>query len=571
MFNLGLYKEGLRKTKVLAILFLAAMLLGAIFQPIGEISDHINGIRRGWRMADQMIHVYGLHASYMMVFALFVGAPILTLSIFSFLNKRNSSDFYHAIPHKREALFGSFIAAVLTWVIGGMWLATAISVAIYAPSAHTVIHLSSILLVLLGISAACLLVISATALAITVTGTRLSNIITAGLILFLPRLLMSMFIAMIIMNTGVVTYADFGLLGNFSRHIPIGFLTGGGWQNNESIHQMIMRGTLYTFILAVIYLVAAGYLFKKRHSELAGNPGSKWTQPIIRVAVTFTMTLPVIAGVTSNDLHGDDLFFIFLFYLIAIVGYFAYEFLTTKKLPKFLTMLPGLGVVAILNVIFIFGIIIGRGMILQEVNIDNISSITVVDLRVDQWSLSSYAGLNARGLEISDPEITQFLGETLNDNIRASRRRLRGEHLDWWSGTEIRVTFNIDGGRNITRRIRITEESRMGELLPTYEPYQALYLTIPEDFDNVGSGHGLTREEINHVLDVLRAELPGVDFPSWYRLVGRFACCNIQQAQQRGWITLSGTINGYYYHMNIPMTEVTPRALELYLSFSEDD
>jgi hypothetical protein len=123
---------------------------------------------------------------------------------------------------------------------------------------------------------------------------------TSGLIIFLPRLLTTVFIGMVVEVTRIVDFGDFGLLENYN--IVFGFLTGGSARSHdgETIHQMITRGTIYTFILAVIYLAVAGYLFKKRHSELAENPGSKFTQPIIRIAVTFMMTIPAMLMIIST-------------------------------------------------------------------------------------------------------------------------------------------------------------------------------------------------------------------------------------------------------------------------------
>ena len=582
MFNLGLYKEGLRKTKVLAVLILAIMILFSIIQPIAHISEHARGIRQGWDWLEPTIRIYGLDASFMMLFAMFVGAPLITLSIFSFLNKRSSSDFYHAIPHKRETLYGSFIAAVLTWVVGGMWVTTAISVTIYATSSYTIIHLGSIILVLIGMSAACLLVISGISLAMAVTGTGLSNIITSGLILLLPRLLMSMFITMIVDVTRIVSYADFGLFGNFSRNIPIGIITHIFFfyrHYNESIHQIITRGTLYTFVLAVVYLILAGYLFKKRHSELATNPGTRFTQPIIRIAVTFIMTLPAIGMIVTNYLYGDDTFLgVLIFYLIALIGYFAYEFFTTKRIPKIVKMVPGLLIVVILNIGFIVGVRIGRSVILQEINVNNISSITIVNLNPDDWGRNSYVGLNARGMEIHDAQIAQFLGETLNYNINNIRDEGENDYWSWWEGTQIRIRFNIDGSRNLTRNVIVTDQSTLAELLIAYKPYRDLYLMIPEDFDSAhawGERGDLTREETYRVLDVLREEIQEVDFASWYQLVGRmriFIEDESSYLRNDEWITIyvQGMSNGYYYYSNFPITELTPRTLELYRSYARN-
>jgi len=567
MFNFGLYKEGLRKTRTLAVLFLAMMILGAVFQPIAEISNHMRAVRYGWQWEIQRgIRIAGINASFVMPFAVFLGAPLLTFSIFSFLNKRDSSDFFHAIPHKRETVFGSFIAAVVTWVIGGMWLGAAISVVIYALYPPSVIYFGSIVRVLIGLSAACLLMISAIVLAMSVTGKRLSNLIAALLILFFPRGIVSMFIMLITDTTRIVSFADFGIFGDVNQNIIIGMFSGMGYD----INQVIMRGTLYTFVLAVFYFIVAGVLFKKRHSEVASHPSSRLTQQIIRIIFTFIITLPAIGILLSGGGQAfEAVMGAITFYLIAAIGYFAYEFVTSKKIPALSNMLPGIIVVAVLNVAFIFGVNTTRNAILQEINLADISSIEIVHLGAYDWGRGTptYGELRAEGIVLTEDQVLQIFGESLNTEIERARMRLRGEFasIDWSAEPqrEVRVTFHLESSRDVTSRVRIFADTLLDN-----EEYRALYLLVPEVPFEVSSWHGLTRDEALHVLDVLREELQEVDFMDWYQYVGPARWDN--ESLRYGAVTVSGSLNGYLYRSEFPMTAVTPRALALYLSYAEN-
>jgi len=587
MFNFNLYKEGLRKTKTLAILFLAVMILAAILQPVGHLMEHADRIRYGWHWMQPVIHIYGLDASFISPFAFFIGAPMITLSMFNFLTKRNSSDFYHAIPHKRSTLFVSFIAATLTWVVGGMWLAAAISTSIYASSPHTVINLGSVIGVQMGLAAACLLVVSAFALAISVTGTKLSNFMTGLLILFLPRFVNAVFISLVISSTRVTSFGDFGFFGSFTRHIPFGFFSY--YAINESIHQMIIRGTLYTFVLGIIYLALAGYFFVKRHSELATNPGTKVTQPLIRVAVTFLITLPAIGIIIDHRQHnhgGDTGYFLVLIaiYAIALIAYFAYEFLTAKKLPKFIKMLPGIGVVILLNLAFIWGIALARHQILQTINPTDVSSITLVEVNTNSWSWS-YSDINLRGLNVSDEQVTVLLADVLNENVRNSRQ--------WWQGRSVRVTFHMEGSRDITRTIRITDQrlSMLANLLSDYEPYRDIVLNLPEDPDFIELRNflafesdwesewlDLSQDELQGLFQLIREEIQDVDFEAWYGLVGNldfdpdmyYDPENLETHDRiiYGQVSISGSVNNQRYTSRLPITELTPRTLERFLELA---
>ena len=44
-------------------------------------------------------------------------SPVFILLIFSYLNRRSESDFYHAIPYTRVCVYTSFVAAAMTWVL----------------------------------------------------------------------------------------------------------------------------------------------------------------------------------------------------------------------------------------------------------------------------------------------------------------------------------------------------------------------------------------------------------------------------------------------------------------------
>jgi len=573
MFNFELYKEGLRKTKTLGILFIVGMLLGAVAQPLIEISNHLHTVRMGWRYWD--IYIIGIRASFMMLFAPFAGAPVITLSIFSFLNKRSDCDFYHAIPHKRETLFGSFIASVLTWVIGGMWLSTTVSVIIYSLSSHATVRIGSVLLTVLGMSVASLLVIAATALAMTITGNRLSNIVVAGIILFLPRVLASMFVVVIVEMTRVVSSANFGLLGNNHYNILFGFFSQWRHDHNE----VFTVGTVYTLVLGIIYLVAAGILFKKRQSELAGNPSSKLIQHFIRIAVAFVITLPAILIIINDDPHANQfssriLGFsqiqgVIVIYIIATFSYFVYEFITMKRITKLTKMIPGLLGVAVLNVIFIVGINVSRNVIMQEVDVASIRTVTIVDLNSSFW-WTSYAELNMRGLEIADEEIIDFFGVTLNSNIErfSSRGRQGRNDFQWWNHREVRVRLDIDGGRNITRSVWVRQFG-LNKLLIEYEPYQEIFMSLPENPDQLFMSmwanrrtEALTQEQLRHIYDVLQEDVAEVNFEDWHEAVTK-------ETRGPGYEI---DVRGHNYRSEFPITEeLTPRAFELIEFYLESE
>jgi len=564
MFNFELYKEGLRKTKVWGVLFAISMLMGAIIQPIMHLTSHADNLRRAtehdWWFVEPILIIRGLDAFVLMPLTFIVAVPLLTLTIFAFLNGRNSSDFYHAIPHKRETLFISFLGSILTWSVGILFITTAISVGIYASSGYTNVYFGSILLTLLSMVVVSLLVMGGIALAMTVTGTVLSNVTTAGLILFLPRLLLWMFIALIETRTPVITIFNFPSWVHPRHNLLFGF-----FDNQFRFRELLTGSMVYTLVLGLIYLVLAGYLFKRRHSEMASNPGSKWSQPVIRIAITFALTLPALTMI----LQYEDIGTVFIFYLIAFIGYFAYEVFTARKIHSVKRMLPGLAVVILLNVLFGAGVGITSRYFMREINVAQITSAT---LDFNNWS-GSYVALNMEQIEITDEQVARLLGEELNNFINGN--------VKLGSNHRVNVMFTFDDGHQLNRVLHLPLESKFVVWLMDYEPYRELYLSVPRNFHSAWTWPGdLTQAQIQSVLDVLEVELQEIDFEAWYLLVGMFSHQHqawfwddviddwaVEMPVEYGRIELSGQIGGMNYWHYFPITEITPRTLALYLYY----
>ena len=591
MFNVGLYKEGLRKTRTPGFIVVATMLLGAIMYPIARLSSHAINLQHmttqpdSWRWFEPILRISGTDTTFSIIIAL-IATPLIILSMFSFLNARNSSDFYHAIPHKRETLFGSFLLASLTWTILTMWITALISILIFALSPHTVIEFGSIFITLSGFTVVALLIASATMLAMTFTGTSLSNISTALLILFFPRGLVASYIALVVANAGVVNMSDFGIFGDFGRNLIIGIFTN---DHHHSLEQRLVYGMLYTIVLTVVYFVIAGYLFKKRHSELASHSGTRVSQPITRIIVTFTITLLGLAMFSQPGASADFLGVIII-YGIALISYFAYEFITMRKIAKMKSMGFGILVVLLLNLLFAGAVGLNVNLLLQEVDVNRVTSVEIVSTSGNGWNWSvSYAELKLRGLEITDQEFVELLVNDFNRQVFERRNTINR----WFArNDQLRLTFNIDGGRNITRILHLAHDDDGNQIRTRFidfEPYRAAYLLVPIEFDTIWNwGTELTREQQVSLLDSLREELPTVYFADWYERVGQFT--DRHNSWDSGWIyneetgeyfdpwqawrdavvvelNVTGVVDGVNFTSRFPITDLTPRTLELYQSY----
>jgi len=567
MFDFKLYKEGLRRSTLISALFIAVMMLGAILIPVANITSQMRATSYGWALGRTVIE--GLDTNIILLLSAAALSPVLTLYLFSFLNKRNSSDFYHSIPHKRETLFASFAAAVLTWVLGGIWLCTGLSLLIYSFfPAYVMLNMTSILLATLGLSAACILVVGATLIAMSLTGGTFANIVTALLIIFLPRVILTTFTSIVMQMTRIVPVENFGIIGDGSFNIPFGFMFNM-FNGGMDLNQVFIRGALYTAVLGLIYLGIAIVLFKKRRSETAQNPApNRGMQSAIRVTVAFVVCLPALAIIAmglrferGSQRLGSDILPLVAIYAIAVIVYLAYELITTKKLSNIAKALPGLGILVLLNVVFLSGIMISRSVILnRRFEPNQIASVRVL-LFDDTWRGGSdwiswvpYETIRTREVEIQDEDAITILLETLDRNIEWAR----GEPF-WGSPYSGMILFETTGGRSVQRSLMFTEAvgQEFSQILAGIDEYAEALLTLPENPGEIHS-HNLPEEAAREIFEILREEVAGLDSTAWRP--GQ----NLPLPTY-GTLFVQGFIYGQTYRSFYEITSTTPLTADVFI------
>ena len=94
-FDVGLYLDGLRQLRIIGVMMFVILELEAILMPLGQ---YINILQRQgsgdlFYAGIGVVNFSGMHPLLLLSFTVF--APVMVLYLFSFLNKRSSSDFYH--------------------------------------------------------------------------------------------------------------------------------------------------------------------------------------------------------------------------------------------------------------------------------------------------------------------------------------------------------------------------------------------------------------------------------------------------------------------------------------------
>ena len=181
-FSLRLLWEGFQQCKMIGIFSAVIVVLGAVLEPVAQAislgsSPHYTKV---------VYEAWGINVTLLVVL---LAAPLMTLMLFHFLDNRAASDLYHALPHKRITLYLSYAGAVLLWVVLLLVLGTLTSV-IACGFTHKYITLLMDSLLPFAASLFCMsfLMVAGMLVSMSITGTVFTNLLFAGILLFLPRL-----------------------------------------------------------------------------------------------------------------------------------------------------------------------------------------------------------------------------------------------------------------------------------------------------------------------------------------------------------------------------------------------
>lgn len=565
MWNKNLYKEGLRQSTLTGIIFAGILLLSAVASPILNLS----GARNSGRI--MIIEYPQFNLLLVLSFCLF--APICTLSLFSFLNRRNRSDFYHSLPYKRETIFFSYFTSILTWVIGTVLSCSFITFILYFFGADAIsINFAQILSYVFNIICACVFVIGAVLLAMSITGTLFSNIVTALLIIFLPRTLLSLFFGTLSGLTMIAPAASYGLLGQAHYNVPFGFVLGL-FDGNMDLALCNFHHGVYTLIVGLVYTAVAAFAFKHRKSETAGTPApNRRAQTIIRTALAFLFCAigcsMLLGGSAANVLT-------YVFFAIGLLVYFAYELITTKKLSGIRKSLPSLLILVLLCGVFVTG-----ALVLKTVDLsvgwdsDRMRSVSITPDK--EQTYPRYEDLKMNEIQIEDETFLRMISEIMED-----RQALAQKGPDqFYSNSLTRgnmVRINMKDGKTHMRYLWLSdrENEQYQKYLLNAGIYDTVYGELPKNPASVSmTDLTLTKEQTAELYEIYQNEVRGLDMRSWIYLNTGSAVLIDPSGKEL--LPISGNqtgfdVNGLYgvtqYADFYPLTVLTPKTYSAYLQY----
>lgn len=410
-FHKGTYLESLRRMKVISII---ALVLNVVYGYAVAFLASLNG--RGLFWSGSRVYVIGLGDCQLAItISAGIGIPILALVLFHFLNKRKDSDFYHAIPVKRSTMIISGILAVLTvYLVTTMVFLLVLSVSAIL-MANSMIHLDTVLLAFLYAIFAAFVVGGIAMLSVSLSGNTFVGLILMVIIAITVRLF---------------AYICIITFESLTSNVPINTLTEFllrtsifSWNSVDKT--MTVTTFVWALVESLVYYALATILFVRRKSEMAGAPIiSRGVQAAARIAVSFLVSLAgtgivlqLMVQSAEIDNFIDNYYYAVIWYVVAIVVYFVFELITTRKWECVKKSIATLPIVVALNIIFI----VGMNMGVNKYNSRVISpdKIKYIELS-DDHSKDYYKGvlaLDSSNARFDNPVLIRKVCEVLNKEI----------------------------------------------------------------------------------------------------------------------------------------------------------
>lgn len=525
IFNKKLFKEGLKQNFLTGIIFFIIFEFISIIVAVGQVSSSLSyEARTGHRYITTVSDFFSVNPLLIVSFILLI--PIMTICAFSFLNSRNKSDFYHSIPHKRQTVFISFTLSILVWLIAIFFVTLLTSFTIFLIfSKYFTLVFSSFFINIFCVISACVLVLGAGLIAMTLTGTLFSNIVTAGLILFLPRIILTLFST--IVSSLAPTLAENSLAFLDPKHnVVFGFIASM-FNMGSSVNSLnnIWSG-VYTLILGFIFIAIAGFLFVHRKSEAAGSPAaSKKVQAVIRISLSFLVSSVASCILVSLSNSSDSISSVIYLYIASLLVYFIYEAITAKSFKNLHKVIPGVGILVGLNIIFVSAVLLTSNSIMNvNWKSDEIESISI-SYTEDPYNDPTYEDLKLSKTKINDADVIKQTAEILleNQSIFKDTSTYRYNYRELGH-----VIIRTKNGKTYHRKLYMSEkefESYQQTVLKS-DLKEKVFSDMPKNPTEVSiysdthrSLGNLSPEQSKELYDFFKAEVDDLPVEAWANLL----------------------------------------------------
>lgn len=479
IFNFKLYLEGIKKIRLVGIIAGIIVLIGNALPPLVSLLESRNQDIMNAISGSEINILTASNFAIPSLTLLFL-TPFFFFSMFSFLNKRNESDFYHAIPYKRGCVLFSFLAAIYTW-IWGVLLASLLLTGLLWLVCPGFTFAFSVIPQVFGIYAAATLYLgSFFLLAMTLTGTTVSNIAVSAILLFFVRIVGSL---VTLILDDIVYILDIA-------YTPLRFLSMRYWLPATIINSFydsssVYKNTglwIYSFVVLIIVYALATFCYCRRKSESANKSApNRKLQHVFRCAFTLPLALLTAFAITIDE----DITFVFVLFVITLVVYYLYELITTKNIRSTLRATPLLLVPILCSALIIGGCYLTRSAVLEgNYTADEIASVreyryaSLFDFF--EGSTNSYEDMVTSEIRVPDREAAELVSKALASAIESCKN----SKWFYWDedsrGAYIEIT--LQSGRRLGRHLEFarSDYEALLDIIQNSSEYHQAYISLPD-------------------------------------------------------------------------------------------
>lgn len=560
IFSFHMFLQTLKQTRLVGFIMTAIIALISAAPIISEI----NYMKQ--YESTSYSNINGVSDNYFLVFMFVVIVPILSFVIWSFLNKRSSSDFYHSVPYTRLCIYLSKTAAILSWTLFILIVSYGLKCGLYlANRKYFIVDYATMTHMYLAMFICCVLCMSVINVAVSVTGSIISNICVTGLIMFLPRFLCMMATSMAYYHGSGYMTVDSGVgLLDCTNNMLVGFVMSVlGAYNGYGKMVLDITNNIYSLALALIYIVLGAVLFIHRKSETAGKAANGKVLPmIIRTLVGFVAAFIGVMLVYTNEDNGvDGTLAVVISFIISAIIVFIYEWMVSRKASVFKKCIPAILLGYVLAVVLGTGIdIYGKHEAAYIPEPEDISYVVLSNEYIGDYDY--YNNVTSQ-VHFDDAATIKYVSEVFQSNKK------KIDQADAYSVNRLypynqysvyRVGFREKGVTHY-RYIRLNNAQvlELGNILKSNENYAKAYMDFPESSQiSISMRGNMEDKEFYEIYSSLVEEACDMGFSKWYSLVN----------SENSPFTLDAEFvrKGNEYTMTLPISKSTPKTYKKYVS-----
>lgn len=518
IFDFGYYVQCLRRVRIVgiavAILCVAISALIPIYHMISMSSVDFyeaNSFSLMTRtLAGNQLAVPAMVFSYLM--------PVFVFLMFSYLNRRSESDFYHAVPLSRVCVYMGSVAAVLSWAWGILALSYLVSGALWTLDPQAVFSWGELFLQLFYACLNAALLSGIATVAVCLMGTMATSVLASGVLLFSWRFILYLVLLAIEDRVAIVKGEE--LLGAYltpSFLLPMGLITT---ECNVSGKVLV-----YAALITVLAFSLGGVFYARRRSEVAGRavPG-RWVQHLIRTL----LCLPTALLLTYQLMGGTDGGTAMVLFVLTVLIFYLYELLTTKRVRSMLKATPYLLAVPVACAMF-FGVVTATEQAVwhEDISSDRITAVSFYS--VPRTDFGSYDAVVVQKALIEDDRAAALVAVGLERAQTLDREgdfyAVSATPAPSYSSVHASAYFQrcwmnirLRGGMTVVRQLLLTEPEYYSLIACIREEVGVMPIPPREEVKTVGfylfGAHTyceLSGDDIGRLLSVARDEWATLD------------------------------------------------------------